>query len=173
MKKYLLSVLIILNACSLVSTAEEDNTPTIGPKLYLKEENSIEKWLKGEWRFTRYSDTTKHKYIYGEELGKQFISYKPDGVLGSCVSYEVKEEYFTNEIDGQTTITHLIIEYVDDPKELAWNEYPLYREVERLSDNESIWYLRGYPKGTLEEDFMKNPRATGRDRNVEMRMERI
>ncbi|MGL4561460.1 MAG: hypothetical protein ACRCV0_04135 [Brevinema sp.] len=169
MKKYILITLLVLlfNACSTVSEQnKEQKLPQIGPQLKLMGENEIELWLKGEWRFSQSIDTTsKTIYRYHENLGKQELAYDQNGAMIAYMSYEIKEDYFTNVIDGKTTITHLLVEYLIENKDgsiPAWNEYPIYREIEKINENEYVWYIRGYPKGTAESDFMKNPRVTGR-----------
>lgn len=160
MKKILTVLFVLLfNGCSVTSEQSNEKEPlNIGPKLKLTEQNNIELWLKGTWKYKDIDETIEFKYT--ADCGKQQLSYDA-GELSSILSYEIKENYFTNVVDGKTTITHLWIYYTDDKNTTADTQM-FYREIEKVNDNEYKFYLRGYRDDTPESDYMKNPRATGR-----------
>lgn len=174
MKQYLLSILIILNACSTIQK-NTSNSRLIGPQLKLKGENNIEQWLKGEWVFSRSTDTKKTVYKYSDSLGKQELHYNQQGHLTGCMSYEIKENFFTNHVEGKRTITHLLVTYgfSEDGTVPLWNEQYIYKEIEKLNEDEYVWYIRVYHVFDTPADDLKNPRATRRMGNIATYMKRL
>ena len=159
MKKLLLLVVLVLfmGACSTEpeSAGREPYPPIIGPQLNLTKQNAVENWLEGEWKYP--STESKLVYKYSKDLGKQMLKYNGDGTLNQCVSYEIIENYFTDENQVKT---HLLVYYIGEELVGTYNQ-PIYHEILEIDKDTYKMYMRTYRIKDKEEAFyMKDPKKT-------------
>ena len=160
MKKLLLLVLVLfMGACSTDPSVNEPTVypPIIGPELDKTGENPTEKLLKGEW-IGSINSKNKVIYKYSNDLGKQELSYDNLGNLVSHLSYEIKEDYFTDASTGKQT--HLLVEYGDE-KNTEFKEQPYYYEISEIDNDTYKMYMRIYRWADKDaEFFLKDPKKT-------------
>ena len=157
MKKMLLVLVLFMGACSTEPAVKEPYPPRIGPQLDKTDENPTEKLLKGEW-IGSINSRNKVIYKYSNDLGKQELSYDNLGNLVSHVSYEIKEDYFTDASTKETT--HLLVAY-GDKENTVLEEQPTYYEISEIDNNQYKMYLRMYRWADKDADFFqKDPKKT-------------
>ena len=163
MKKLLLLVVLVLfmGGCHTCYTEPEPTVdePLIGPQLKLTDQNDVEKLLTGEWIG---STDSRNKVIYkfSDNLGKQELTYDKLGNLVTCISYEIREKFFTDATTSTTT--HLLVGY-GSSENVEWDKQPIYYEISEIDNDQYTMYTRMYKSADKNEDFyMKDPTKTVR-----------